>query len=360
MTKSITMAQESETDFIGLDLSDKTGTYVVLSVQGEVLKTSKVKLTKLGLQRVFGARPAASIAIEVGGHSPWVSRVLTELGYEVTVANPRQVKLVSGSRKKNDKEDAQTLARLLRLDPILLHAVNHRGPDTQADLASLRSRDKLVRTRTQLISSVRSQVKALGGELPRCATDSFHLKAEAYLPQELLPALKPMLQVIAGLTEQIGVLTKHLEKLADKRYPQTRILRQVKGVGPITSLSFMLTLEQAERFTRSRAVGCFLGLTSRQYDSGQSHPQLGISKAGDRFLRRLLIQSAQYMLGPFGEDCDLRRWGLKLMRGGSNKILKKKAVVAVARKLAVLLHRLWSTGEVYEPLRLAQLRQEAA
>jgi len=361
MTKSSTMTgRAAATDFIGLDLSDKTGTYVVLSAEGQVVRDGKLRLTSAGLGKVFATRPPARIAIEVGGHSPWVSRALTQLGYEVTVANPRQVKLISHGPKKNDKLDAENLARLLRLDPILLRPICHRGATAQADLALLRSRDAVVRARTRLINSARSMVKAAGGRLPKCSADSFHHKVQGRLPEMLKPALEPLIEAIAGLTQQIIIATRQLEKLADERYPETRILRQPKGVGVITSLGYVLTLEEPQRFGRSRSVGAFVGLTARQYDSGESQPQLRITKAGDPFLRRLLVQSAQYMLGPFGEDCDLRRWGLKLMRGGDNKILKKKAVVAVARKLAVLLHHLWLTGEVYEPLRQAALEEEAA
>jgi transposase len=348
------------TNFVGIDLSDRSGTYVVLSAEGQVIEDGKLKLTPPGLNKVFATRPPAAIAIEVGGQSSWVSRALSELGHEVTVANPRQVKLISKSYKKNDREDAENLARLLRIDPVLLHPVRHRGVTAQADLALLRSRDVLVRTRTRLINSARSMVKAAGGRLPRCSAESFHLKAPDHLPELLRPALGPMLEAVGSLTETIRGYTRRLEQLADERYPETGVLRQIKGVGPLTSLGFVLTLEEPQRFHKSRSVGAFLGLTVRQYDSGDSQPQLRITKAGDPFLRRLLVQSAQYILGPFGEDCDLRRWGLKLMRGGSNKILKRKAVVAVARKLAVLLHRLWLTGEVYEPLRQASLEQEAA
>lgn len=348
------------TDFIGLDLSDKTGTYVVLSAEGEVVYDGKLKLTLAGLEKALAARPPARIAIEVGGHSPWVSRALAGLGYDVTVANPRQVKLISKGPRKNDKLDAQNLARLLRMDRELLRPITHRGEAAQADLAALRSRDALVRARTGLINSVRSLVKAAGARLPKCSADSFHGKVEAHLPEELRPALQPALTAIATLSEQIRSSTRRLEKLADERYPQTRLLRQVKGVGALTSLGFILTLEQPERFHKSRSVGAFFGLTTRQYDSGESQPQLRITKAGDPFVRRLLVQSANYILGPFGSDCDLRRWGHQLARGGGNKILKKKAVVAVARKLAVLLHRLWITGEVYEPLRQANCREEAA
>jgi len=361
MTKGSTgMRAASAQDYIGLDLSDKTATYVVLSAGGEVVQNGKLKLSQTGLQRALGTRPPAQIAIEVGGHSPWVSRTLTQMGYEVTVANPRQVKLISHGQKKSDLLDAENLARLLQYDRRMLRPINHRGEATQADLALLRSRDVLVRARTRLINSARSMVKAVGGRLPRCSTDSFHHKVSDDVPALLKPALQPMLEAIAGITEQIRAMTWRLEKLADERYEETKVLRQIKGVGPLTSLGFVLTLEEAQRFGKSRSVGAFLGLTPRQHDSGESQPQLRITKAGDPFLRRLLVQSAQYMLGPFGADCDLRRWGLKLAGSGKNKIRRNKAVVAVARKLAVLMHRLWLTGEAYEPLHQAMLKEKAA
>jgi len=356
MTKTSTVAGE----YIGLDLSDKTATYVALTADGEKVGAGKLKLSQAGLQRALGARRPAQIAIEVGGHSPWVSRALTDMGYEVTIANPRQVKLISHGQKKNDFLDAENLARLLRYDRSMLRPITHRGAAAQADLAVLRSRDAVVRARTRLISSARNMVKAAGGRLPRCSAESFHYKACDHVPQLIKPAVEPLLEVIAGLTGQINKMTRHLEELADQRYPETKVLRQIRGVGPLTSLAFALTLEEPHRFTKSRSVGAFLGLVPRQYDSGQSQPQLRITKAGDPLLRRLVVQSAQYILGPFGEDCDLRRWGLELAGDGKNKIRRNKAVVAVARKLAVLMHRLWQTGEVYEPLHQAELEPEAA
>ena len=359
MTEGIT-AVKAVTDYIGLDLSDRTATFVVLSAEGQVVHGGKLRLSQAGLQRALGTRTPTQIAIEVGGHSPWVSRTLTDMGYDVTVANPRQVKLISHGQKKSDLLDAENLARLLRYDPALLRPVQHRGPAAQADLALLRSRDVIVRSRTRLISSARNLVKAAGGRLPKCSAESFHYKVRDHVPELVKPAILPLFEAIAGLSEQIAGLTRQLEALADERYPETRVLRQVKGVGPLTSLAFVLTLEEPHRFDKSRSVGAFLGLVPRQYDSGDSQPQLRITKAGDPFLRRLVVQSAQYMLGPFGEDCDLRRWGLKLAGDGKNKIRRNKAVIAVARKLAVLLHRLWQTGEVYEPFYQAKLDQEAA
>lgn len=343
---------------IGLDLSDKTGVYVALDGDGEVAREGKLSLTREALQRRFGAMTACRIAIEVGTHSPWVSRELAALGHEVIIANPREVKLISHSKKKNDREDALLLARLARLDPRLLRPVQHRGEQAQADLATLRARALLVSTRTRLINSVRGMVKAAGLRLPRCSADSFAARALPHLPRELVPGLEPLLATIAGITQRIKAMNHDLERLAQQRYPETQLLRQVPGVGLICSLTYVLTLEEPGRFRRSRSVGAYLGMVARQRQSGEQKPQLGITKAGDVALRSVLVQAAQYVLGRYGPDSDLRRWGLKLA-GEGNKSRRKQAVIAVARKLSVLLHHLWSSGEVYEPLRQAQLTAAA-
>ena len=348
----------SSSETMGLDLSDRRGLFVVLDGEGEVRHEGKVQLTKQALGRLFGARPSCRIALEVGTHSPWVSRQLSELGYQVIVANPRQVKLIGQSKKKNDREDAMLLARLARLDPRLLKPVRHRGEQAQADLAQLRSRRALVDSRTRLINHVRGATKATGLRLPACSAESFATKVKDCLPRELVPALQPLLTSIALLTQQIRSLTRDLERLAEARYPETRLLRQVPGVGLICSLTYVLTLEEASRFRRSRQVGSYLGLVAGQRQSGDQKPQQHITRAGDPVLRSLLVQSAHYILGRYGPDSDLRRFGLRLA-GTGNKAQKKRAVVAVARKLSVLLHHLWATGEVYEPLRQAELRHAA-
>jgi transposase len=348
----------SLSETIGFDLADKTGLYVVLDRDGDVAREGKVTLTREGLGKVFGTRTPCRIAIEVSTHSPWVSRELGRLGYEVIIANPRQVKLISQSKKKNDREDARTLARLASFDPRLLRPVQHRGQQAQTDLAMLRSRRLLVQARTRLINSARGMVKAVGLRLPKCSADSFARTALPHLPRELVPALRPLLAEAASLTGRIKDMDHDLERIAQERYPETRLLRQVPGVGPISSLTFVLTLEEPARFRRSRAVGAYVGLTSRQRQSGEQQPQLNITKAGDPVLRSLLVQCAHYILGRYGPDSDLRRWGLKLA-GEGNKARRKKAVIAVARKLAVLLHHLWSTGEVYQPLRQTALSTAA-
>jgi len=217
------------------------------------------------------------------------------------------------------------------------------------DLLVLRAREALVESRTKLISAVRGLVKTMGARVSHSSSDAFSKKAAAEVPQQIRETIQPLLRLIANLSEEIKSYDQRIERLASEKYMHTKLLRQVTGVGPVTALGYVLTLETPLRFSRSRDVGPYLGLVPRQEDSGDSQPQLGISKAGDRMLRKLLVGSAHYILGPFGPDTDLRRFGKKLCeRGGKNA--RKRATVAVARKLAVLLHRLWVSGDVYEPL----------
>ena len=334
---------------IGLDLGDRNSWYCVQEEAGQIQLEQRVRTNGKALREVFGCLPHSRIALETGTHSPWISRLLGELGHEVIVANARKVRLIGESRKKDDRLDAQTLARLARIDPGLLCPVKHRSRQAQADLTVIRARAGLVRARTALVNTARSLAKSYGERLRGCNVRNLNPeKAEALSP-ELQTALQPLLTAVQSISEQIREYNQRIETLAQERYPQSALLKQVKGVGTLIALTFLLTLEDPQRFRKSRDVGCYLGLQPGRRNSGQSQPQMHISKEGDPYLRTLLVQGAQHILGPFGADCDLRRWGLKLAeRGGRSG--KKRAIVATARKLAVLLHHLWVSGEVYEPL----------
>ena len=334
---------------VGLDLGDRSSHYCVLDETGRILVESKVSTSPNAMEAVFGAMPRSRIALETGTHSPWVSRLLSKLGHEVIVAHARNVRLIGESRRKDDRLDAQTLARLARIDPQLLCPVKHRSARAQADLTVIRARAGLVRARTALVNTARGLAKSYGERLRGCNVRNMNPEKADGLSPELQTALQPLLAGIEVVSEQIGEYNERIEKLAQQSYPQVELLKQVKGVGTLIALTFLLTLEDAHRFRKSRDVGCYLGLQPGRRNSGQSEPQLHISKEGDPYLRTLLVQGAQHILGPFGPDSDLRRWGLKLAeRGGRNA--KKRAIIATARKLAVLLHHLWVSGEVYEPL----------
>ena len=339
----------------GLDIGDRYSYLCLIDTDsGEIMEEGRLRTSPETFKRRFASeRPPMRIAIEAGTHSPWVSRVLEECGHEVLVANPRKLRLIYSNKRKTDEIDAENLARLARVDPRLLYPLKHRGEGFQAHLAIIRSRQALVDCRTQLVNHVRGAVKSFGHRLPKCPARSFHKRASEHIPEALWVALGPILEQIGSLTQRIRDYERELETISKEHYPETELLRQVVGIGPLTALTFVLTLEDPYRFERSRSVGAYLGLVPASDRSAERDPQKRISREGDEMLRKLLVGSAHYILGPFGSDSDLRRHGQKIAsRGGKNS--KKRAVVAVARKLAVLLHSLWMSAEIYEPLRNAQ------
>jgi len=349
----------SEATAIGIDLGDRISYYVALDSGGECVGAGRLPTSAEAFEATFGSIGAKSIAIETGTHSPWVSRLLKKLGHRVTVANSRKLRLIYENRNKNDKVDADYLARLVRVDPKLLSPVEHRDERAQQHLTLLHSRDVLIKTRSRLIAFVRGAVKSMGSRVPRCSAEAFVKRARPVVPPMLHAAIEPILSTLEQLAGQIAVFDRRIENLAKDEYRDSQVLMQIRGVGALTAVAFQTTLGDRDRFLHSRTVAAWLGLVPGQRASGQSDPQQRITKQGDTYLRSLLINCAHYILGPFGEDCDLRRHGEMIAaRGGKNA--KKRAAVAVARKLAVLLHRLWCTHAIYEPLRKAASCPKAA
>ena len=331
---------------IGLDLGDKLSCVYEVNARGESHGEATVATTPAGLERYFGARARCRVVLEVGTHSPWVARLLAACGHEVIVANPSAM-YGKRRRRRNDRLDAKFLARQGRADVELLYPIQHRGPQAQQHLAIVRARDEVVHLRTALINHVRGAVKSFGGRLPGCSAEAFPKRVATAIPAALQPALAPMVETIADLSRRIDAYDTQVQQLAHT-YPEVQRLQQPHGVGPLTALTYVLLVEDPRRFAHSRSAGAYFGLVPRLDESSDATPQLRISKAGDELGRRLLVNAAHYILGPFGPDCDLRRFGEAIAaRGGKNA--KKRAVVAVARKLAVLLHRLWLSDTPYDP-----------
>lgn len=341
---------------IGLDLGDRKSRVCEVDAEARVVKEGTVLTTWEAVEAYFGGREPCRVVMEAGTHSPWVSRQVKALGHEPVVSNPSKVYGRRRRKKRNDRTDAEYLGRQGRADVTLLHPIQHRSAKAQEHLELIRARDQLVRARTDLVNHVRGSVKSHGSRIKRCSSESFAGQARHQVPAELRGASEPLLGVIADLTKRIHAMDKEVERLAETEYPESARMRQVHGIGALTALAFMLLVEDPARFEQSRAVGAYFGLVPQLDESGDLSPQLGITKTGDELGRRLLVSAAQYILGPFGPECDLRRFGEAIAaRGGKNA--KKRAVVAVARKLAVLLHRLWVTGADYEPDRQLKRRR---
>ena len=331
---------------LGLDLGDRQHHVCVLDAAGQIIREASLPNTRPALAQLLTEFPHSTVALEAGTHSPWISRYLTDLGATVLVANPRKLHAISRNERKCDRRDAQLLARLARVDPALLHPIQHGSAQAQHDLLGLKLRDALVRTRVNLINAVRFTLKSLGHPVRNPSSESFHKTVD--IPAECRPVVQPLLTVLAHVTEQIKGMERDLVQRSKKDYPATQRLQQITGVGPLTALCFVLKIGDPQRFSRGRDVGAYLGLCPRRDQSGGTDKQLRISKCGDGLLRRLLVSAAHYVLGPFGPPCALREHGQRLTGTGSARE-KKRAVVAVARKLAVLLLSLWKYGTDYEP-----------
>lgn len=343
--KKVNKTQDQMMETVGIDLGDKQSRYCVLNQAGEVVEEGTFRNQVGSIEKHF-AGPRRRIALEAGGQSAWISRELQRLGQEVIVANPRQLKWITASDSKNDPVDARKLAMLARADVRLLHPIQHRTAEQQAELLVIRARDAMVRARTLLVNMARSAAKGFGKRLPPSITASFGARALSSLPAHLQGALEAVLQQIDELSRQIRSCDQRIHELA-AGHPELQRLESIPGVETLTAMTFVLTLGNAQRFAHSRDVAGYLGLRPRQRQSGARDPQLGISKSGNGYLRKLLVQCAHHILGHWGKDSALREWGLAKSEGGKKATLR--AIVGVARKLAVLLHRLWVSDQEYKP-----------
>ena len=345
MKKNSKAVERQPVETIGVDLGDKMSHYAILNEEGEVIEEGSFRNNAESIAKHFAKQGHSRVALEVGTQSAWIAREFKKLGHEVIVANARELKWITSSDTKNDRNDAVKLARLARADRNLLAPVEHRTAEQQAELAVIRARDALVKSRALLVNTARSLAKGFGLRLPATITHTFGARALAGLPEHLHVAMQPLLEQIDALGVKMRDYDQRIAAVAAK-HPEVERLASVPGVGTLTATAFVLTLGRRERFAHSRDVGSFLGLRPQQRQSGERDPQLGISKSGDKYLRKLLVQCAHHILGHWGKDSALRQWGLSKGNDGSSK---KRAVIAVARKLAVLLHRMWTTGEIFKP-----------
>jgi len=338
---------------IGLDLSDEASSYCVIDGHGDIVREGTVAMDRASLQECFRAIESCRVVLEASTQSRWVAKVIRALGHEVIVIHPRRLQLISESVSKTDRNDARLLARVGRLDVGMLRPVFEKSDEGTLARVQLGARRKLIVMRTRLVNFVRTSVKSFGAPLPTCSAEVFHQKAAKRMPKELRTTLEPMLKMLRALQEEIDGYDEAVGKACEKRFPETGVFREIHGVGPLVALSFVTAIEDPKRFKSSRAVGAYLGLTPKSYQSGKSDPSLRISKQGDGVLRSLLVTAATHILRRSAPDSDLKRYGKRIAKSGTKRD-RARARIAVARKLAVLMHRLWLTGEAYDPLRASR------
>ena len=344
------MKHIKSTHTIGIDLGDKAHETCTLNAEGEIIERSTVLNNQEDLIAFSRANRGATLIMEAGCHSPWISRLFTEKGHKVIVANPRKLRAIYEADNKNDQRDAEMLARIGRFDRKLLYGIDHKSEAHQRALKIIDARDVLVAARVKLVNHVRGSLKSLGIFLPSgCSTESFARKAREHLEDTDYALLAPVIETIADLSVRIKAEDKHIDQMIDKDYPEAQKLLTIPGVGPITALAFVLIIGSPDRFAKAREVGAFLGLVPGRDQSGDTDKPMRITKAGNRMLRRLLVSCAQYTLGQFGPPSALKEAGERKIATGA-KVAKKKAVVKTARKLAVMMLALWKNPDAeYQP-----------
>ena len=335
---------------IGMDLGDKTSELCALNVERNIDGRATVTMNPAVLHKFFSKFKVPSrvtVIVEAGTHSPWVSDQLTEMGFGVIIADPRKLKAIWSNNNKSDRNDAELLARMGQSESDLLNQVYHKEHQHRLDLLQIKARDGLVKARTQLVNQVRGLVKSFGGRIAACSAAAFAKVARNAMSAELKSCFSDLLGALDSINKKIDAYDRRIEKIGNTRYgKETQKLRKIKGVGTLTALAFVLVVGDPKRFAKSRHVAPYLGLVPKRDQSGTSDKQLSITKAGNPEMRRLLVNAANYVMGPFGEDCELRRHGERIAARGGN-ITKRKAKVAVARKLSVLMHRLMLSDEEY-------------
>ncbi|MDD5729000.1 MAG: IS110 family transposase [Victivallales bacterium] len=338
-------SSESANIYVGLDISHKTMVAFVLYGKKSNLVNS-IPCTHDGLAAFLNVFPNPSkvcVALETGTHSNWISRYISSCGFDVIVAHARDLALIYASDKKNDHLDAEKLARLAKADRKLLHPVKLISAELQRDLVPLKARDLLVRQRTTIINSIRGHLRSAG--CSDCGLTADNMKTSLNkIPSVMQEVLAPLFQTLNAISSSIKSYDKQITKLC-RKYKETGILRQIPGVGPAISLAFVLFVGNYLRFENASSISSYFGLVPKQDQSGEMDKQLGISKQGNKLMRRLLVQGAQYILGPFGPPCELREFGERLAQRGG-KIAKRKAKVAVARKLSTVMLALWKNPDI--------------
>lgn len=337
---------KDSTFFVGMDLGATYTHYCIVDTTGDVVEQGRFSSTQDAVLQWSERHPGAKVAMETGTQTRWMAQLLHAAGHEVVVGNARRLRAISQHERKCDKRDAEMLARLLRSDPSLLSPVRGILDRDTGALALVRTRAFLVSQRTNLINHVRGVARAAGVMLPSCSSHTLHLQ-EIVLPPSLKPSLGRVFETLKHITEQIDKLDADIAKLCKATYPEAELLQSIPGVGPITALYFVLVIGTPDRFDRPRDVAAYVGLVPRRDQSGDQDRQMRIAKTGDTYLRNLLVTAAHSTLNSSDKPGALREWGLRKAAGG--KAAKKRAVVAIARKLSVLMLRLWRTGKTYEP-----------
>lgn len=320
---------------VAMDVHDEYSQVCVMNQAREILMEAKIPTTRQALNDFFRQREKSMVIYEAGPHALWISELLGSLGHETIACHARRVRLIAESRNKNDRVDAEVLARLSLSDLELIKPIQQRSRQTLDQRSIVHARAALVETQKRLRTMLRGMVKPFGVRLATGKKRALAELATAKLPEHAAQSIDAILKTLSVLAEQIQKLTERVEQLADS-HPAAARLQTIPGVGPLVSLSYIHAIEDPARFSRTD-IGPYLGLTpSNRSSAGKKLAPKEKGRPGDPYVRSLLVQSAWTLMNSRSQS-DLARWGRRL----SERIGGKKAAIALARKIATLMHHLW-------------------
>lgn len=337
---------------IGWDLHQRESQLCVLDASGTVVREQRITTSLARFAAVIPPLLPARVLLEASTESGWVATALEQLGAEVIVANPRYAPMYAtrSRRVKTDKRDARALAEAAHRGT---YAPTHRVSATQRAVRELlTARDAVVRNRTRVILVVRALLRSHGLRLASGTSATLGARVAALdLPPALAPILQPLLTLLPHCSTQIAALDVQLAQYA-RAEPVIDRLRTVCGIGPVTALAFVATLDTAQRFTTAGQIAAYCGLVPSERSSGEQQRRGHITKAGNTRLRALLVEAAWTLWrSKTPETAPLRAWTDRVAQRRGKRI----AVVALARRLACLLWALWRDGTVYDPTRVGRV-----
>lgn len=328
---------------VAIDLHDEYSQLCVMSPSREKLTEARVPTTRVALADFFAQRQRSRVIYEAGPHALWVGELLKELGHEPIACHPRRVRLIAEGRNKNDRMDAEILARLSLSDLELIRPIHQRSRSTLDQRSVIRARAAVVDAQKRLRTMLRGLVKPFGLRVHRGKKRALAELSTAALPPLVRVSVDSVLQILTATAEQIAILDKHVEQICEQNVATTR-LQTIPGVGPLVAAAFVHAIEDPKRFA-SNDIGPYIGLTpSNRSSAGKKLAPKEKGRPGDPYLRSLLLQAAWTLMNSRSES-DLARWG----RGLVERIGPKKAAFALARKLATLMHHLWLREEDFQP-----------
>jgi len=336
-------------DHIGIDLGKRESQIAIITEDGELIDR-RIRTERHRLTEIFGHLPKAKVLVEASTESEWVARCLEELGHEVIVADPNYAPMYSQRtrRVKTDRRDARALAHACKLGA---YRSAHRTSDGRRELRTiLAMREALVRTRTAWISRIQPVLRREGYRIRSGNAETFVTRVEELAVfGSLRAAIAPLLQLLKPLTEQIALLDERLAAIAEADSLTGR-LTTVPGVGPVTAVAFVVTVDDVTRFRDAHQVESYVGLVPSEWSSSETQRRGQITKAGNSRMRWLLVQAAWCVLRrrKKAETAALRDWADRIAQRRGRRI----AAVALARRLAGILYALWRDATVYSPAKL--------